>query len=142
MHTFNVTNMSSCHGNAHIQCYEHVQLSRQCTHSMLRTRPVVTAMHTFNVMNTSSCQNTHITTVQILPLSHQHTFLSFPLLMLWVCIYTLPGSQEIQGDSGSAECQGYFNHAVLFKKNGINMDLIYKIWGVLLVEKKGKEIPE
>jgi hypothetical protein len=32
--------------------------------------------------------------------------------MLGVCIYTLPGSQEIQGDSGGAKCQGYFNHAV------------------------------
>jgi hypothetical protein len=63
--------------------------------------------------------------------------------MLWVYIHTLPGSQDIQGDSGAAKCQGYFNHAVLFKKkNSINMDLIYKISGVLLAEEKGKDMPE
>ena len=90
-------------------------------------------------MNTTSCQNTHITTVQILLLPHPHIFLSFPLLMLWVCIHTLPGSQDIQGDSGVGKCQGYFNQQFSLKKKkiySINMDLIYKTSGVLLVEKK------
>jgi hypothetical protein len=61
--------------------------------------------------------------------------------MLWVCIHTLPGSQNIQSDAGAAKCRQYFNHAVLLKKV-INMDLIYKTSAVLLVEKKGKDIPE